>query len=66
MTLTTLIKCLQDLKKRHPELSNEDVKVYRWRGYNSNIYNPVVSVNYMTNNLKCVIEVDEMDKSLGI
>jgi len=61
MTLTTLIKCLKDLKKRHPELSNEEVKVYRWRGKSSNIYNLVTSVNYMTNDLKCVIEIDERD-----
>ena len=62
MTLKTLIKCLQDLKKRHPELADEEVKAYRWRGHRSNIYNEVTSVNYMTNDLKCVIELDERDK----
>ena len=64
MTLKTLIKCLQDLKRRHPELANEEVKVYRWKGRSSNIYNEVTSVNYMTNDLKCVIEVDEIPKEL--
>jgi len=63
MKLKVLIRCLQDLKKRHPELADEDVKVYRWRGTRTNLYNDVVSVNYMTNDLKCVIEVDERDKS---
>ena len=64
LTLKTLIKCLQNLKRIHPELADEEVKVYRWRGHCSNIYNEVTSVNYMTNDLKCVIEVDEMDKTV--
>lgn len=62
MTLTVLIRCLRDLKKRHPELANEEVKVYRWRGYSSDLYNEVMSVNYRTNHLKCVIEVNEIDR----
>ena len=62
MTLQTLIRCLQDLKKMHPELANEEVKVYRWRGHRSNQYNEIMSVNYMTNDLKCVIELDEFDR----
>lgn len=62
MTLTVLIKCLQELKKRHPELANEEVKVYRWRGHRSNLYNEIKYVNYMTNDLKCVIELGEDDK----
>jgi hypothetical protein len=61
VTLKVLIKCLKDLQKRHPELSDEEVKVYRWQGFRSNLYNDVVSINYMTNDLRCVIEVDERD-----
>lgn len=63
MDLKTLIKCLQDLKRRHPEFANEEVKVYRWRGHTSNLYNEIVSVNYMTNYLKCVIEVNDCDST---
>lgn len=63
MTLKTLIKCLQNLKRRHPELADEEVKVYRWRGRPTNLYNEVVSVNWMTNDLKCVIEVNEIDRN---
>ena len=54
-----LIKCLQDLKKRHPELADEPVKAYWWRGRRTNLFRKIVSVNYMTNDLKCVIELNE-------
>jgi hypothetical protein len=57
MTLRVLIRCLNDLKKRHPELENEEVKVYFWRGHSSNSFQIIESVNYMTNDLKCVIEL---------
>jgi len=59
MTLAVLIKCLQDLKKRHPELADEPVKVYWWRGRRTNLFREIHSVNYMTNDLKCVIEIAE-------
>lgn len=61
MTLSVLIKCLKDLKKRHPSLANEPVKIYWWRGSRSNLYRTINSVNYMTNDLTCVIEIDEED-----
>lgn len=64
MNLDTLIKCLKDLRKKHPELKDEEVKVYMWQGFSSNYYYEIGSVNWMTNDLKCVIEVDEQVKSL--
>ena len=64
MTLSVLIKCLQDLKKRHPELADEPVKAYWWRGMRTNLFRNINSVNFMTNDIKCVIELDEEDSKL--
>ena len=61
MTLNVLIKCLQALKKAHPELADEKVEVYWWRGRRTNLYKEVESVNWMTNDLKCVIQLNEVD-----
>ncbi len=66
MTLDTLIKCLKALRKSHPELKDEEVKAYMWQGRRSNIYYEVGSVNWMTNDLKCVIELDERPKNLDL